>query len=99
MVSGRHTLSVVKWLILFALLGLLLFALGARFGNSRRVNAVAFVPVSDLPEDVRVSIERDLASGLTVRAIKTYRRATGAGLLPAKTAVEVHERKIGGENA
>jgi ribosomal protein L7/L12 len=43
-----------------------------------------------------VSIERDLASGLKVRAIKTYRRATGAGLVPAKTAVDVHERKLDG---
>lgn len=85
---------MVKWLILIAVLGLLVFALGARYGNSRRSNAVAFVPVSDLPEDARVRIERDLASGLTVRAIKTYREATGAGLLPAKTAVETHARKL-----
>jgi ribosomal protein L7/L12 len=86
----------VKWLILISLLALLVFALGARFGNSRRVDAVAFVPVRDLADDVRVSIERDLASGLKVRAIKTYRRATGAGLVPAKTAVDVHERKLDG---
>ena len=94
--SGRHTLSVVKWIILLIVIGVLLFALGARFGHSRQGTSVAFLPVSDLPADIRTSIERDLASGLKVRAVKTYRSATGASLLPAKTAVDIHERKLSG---
>jgi ribosomal protein L7/L12 len=86
----------VKWLILLVALGILIFALGARFGANRRGASVAFLPVKDLPTDVRSSIERDLATGLNIRAVKTYRRATGASISAAKSAVDIHERRISG---
>ncbi|HQH07441.1 MAG TPA: hypothetical protein PLU83_04120 [Phycicoccus sp.] len=86
----------MKWIILLIALGILIFALGARFGAGRNNASVAFVPVSDLPDSVRTRIERDLASGLKVRAVKTYRRATGASISAAKSAVDIHERRISG---
>jgi hypothetical protein len=82
----------VKWLILVLALVAVAFWLGARWSAGRAPETVAFRPVSDLPAGIRESIDRDLAAGLHIRAVKTYRDATESCLRVAKAAIDVHRR-------
>ncbi len=83
----------MKWLILVLALVGVAFWLGVRWSAGRAGESVAFVPVSDLPADVRTRIDRDLEAGLEMRATRTYRDATGSSSRAAKTAIDVHRRK------
>lgn len=59
-----------------------------RFRERPRVDTGRPVPVQDLPQGVRESIDHLLANGRTVQAIKVYRDATRASLLQAKQAID-----------
>lgn len=43
---------------------------------------------AELPDDVRRTINAHLAGGRPIGAIKTYRQATGVGLVEAKRAID-----------
>ncbi len=54
------------------------------------------VPVADLPDGARESIDHALTSGRKANAIKVYRDATKASLVQAKQAVDTRERQLSG---
>jgi hypothetical protein len=78
-----------KLLLILALV-VLVFWLVTRF-RDRHVpdDAMPPVPVDDLPQAVRDSIDHALSEGKTINAIKIYRDATNASLVQAKQAIDV----------
>jgi hypothetical protein len=68
----------------------LVFWLVTKF-RDRRVppDTGAPVPVSDLPQGVRESIDHAIARGKTIQAVKLYRDATHASIGQAKQAIDV----------
>jgi ribosomal protein L7/L12 len=48
-----------------------------------------------VPEPRHPEVERRLAQGAPIRAVKAYREATGAGLVEAKNAVDEIDRRRG----
>ncbi len=59
----------------------------------RKLDAVLSHLGVDLTEVSYPEVERLLAAGKTVHAVKEYRKATGAGLLEAKTEIDRLERR------
>lgn len=83
-------------LLLLVIVIVVVFALVTRFRDRARPDRNGPpVPVADLPQQVRQSIDHALTSGRRAQAIKVYRDATAAPLSQAAAAVTDRARAIG----
>jgi hypothetical protein len=79
-----------KVVLLIAVVVLVVW-LVTKFRDLGRQDTGRPVPVQELPQGVRESIDHQLAEGRRIRAIKIYRDATKASLPQAKQAIDARD--------
>jgi hypothetical protein len=79
-----------KVVLLIAVVVLVVW-LVTKFRDLGRQDTGRPVPVQELPQRVRESIDHQLAEGRRIRAIKIYRDATKASLAQAKQAIDARD--------
>ncbi len=87
---------ILKVLLLLAVLAVLWWVVTS-VRNAGGGSEVAFTPVEELRPEVRATIDAALGRGELGAAVEHYRAATGAGLRPARAAVETRRWKASGE--